>query len=73
MTDPHPPSPGTWRYRFSLPEGGDEIEVQEFDGDESAEARARELSRARQAPIVIQRLHGHVDWRYVTEADERRD
>ena len=56
-------------YRFSRP-GGDEIERRELNDDESAEMIARELSRAGEVPVVIERF-GHVDWEYVTEADER--
>jgi hypothetical protein len=56
-------------YRFSQP-GGTAAETRELDGDTAAEDYARELSKARQSPIVIER-HNHVDWEYVTEADER--
>jgi hypothetical protein len=70
MTDTGPAGAKTWRYRFSLPQG-EEIEVGEFSGDEAAEIRARTLSKAQDAPIVIGR-HDHVDWEYVTEVDERR-
>ncbi len=56
-------------YRFSRP-GGVEIETRRLSDDEAAEAVARELSRAQEVPVVIERF-GHVDWEYVTEADER--
>lgn len=59
----------TWRYRFSEP-GGVEIETGEFAANDLAEAHARELSKARQVPVVVQ-YHDLVDWVYVTEADER--
>lgn len=71
MTDTRPSSERLWRYRFS---GADEVEVetQELDGDETAEARGRELSKAKSAPIVIHRHSAHVDdWEYVTEVDQR--
>jgi hypothetical protein len=57
------------RYRFSRPDQT-EIEIRELDNDEVAEMIARELSRAQEVPVVIER-YGHVDWEYVTEADER--
>jgi hypothetical protein len=69
MTDREQSSGRTWRYRFSLP-GGEEIEVREFDSNESAEQYARELSKARQEPVTIQ-YHDLVDWVYVTEVDQR--
>jgi hypothetical protein len=59
-----------WRYRFSRP-GNVEIEIQEFAGDEAAEAHARELSKSLDTAVIVHRLHGHVDWEYLTEADER--
>ena len=31
---------------------------------------ARELSKSQVVPVIIER-HDHVDWEYVTEADER--
>ncbi len=66
----HGPSGGnTWLYRFSQP-GGIEIETRQLDGDETAEEIARELSKSQEVPVVIER-HNHVDWEYVTEADER--
>jgi hypothetical protein len=69
MTDTEPPSGRTWRYRFSLPDG-EEIEICELNGNDTAEQYARELSKARQVPIVIQ-YHDVVDWVYVTEVDQR--
>jgi hypothetical protein len=69
MTDTGPNSGKPSMYRFSRP-GGDEIERRELNDDESAEMVARELSRAGEVPVVIERF-GHVDWEYVTEADER--
>jgi hypothetical protein len=59
----------TWLYRFSRP-GGIEIETRALSSDDKAEEIARELSRAQETPVVIER-HDHVDWEYVTEADER--
>ena len=70
MTDARPSSGQTWRYQFSQP-GGIEIEVREFSDDETAETHARELSKSKQVPVIVHRLHGEVDWRYLTEADER--
>jgi hypothetical protein len=65
------PNPGsTHQYQFSLP-GGEEIESGEFADDGAADARARELSKAKDQPVIIHRLRGHVDWEYVTEADAR--
>ncbi len=55
-------------YRFV--QAGTAVEQREFPGDDQAEEHARGLSKARQAPITIER-HDHVDWEYVTEADER--
>jgi hypothetical protein len=69
MTDKEPSSGRTWRYRFSLPEDV-EIEIRELNGNDTAEDYARELSKARQAPITIQ-YHDLVDWVYVTEVDQR--
>ena len=69
MTDTGPSSAKTWLYRFSRP-GGTEIETRELDGDDTAETHARELSKAQGSPVVIER-RDHVDWEYVTEADER--
>ncbi len=57
------------QYRFLQP-GEVEIEKQVFSDDDAAEAHARELSSAKQVPVIIER-YGHVDWEYVTEADER--
>ncbi len=69
MTDTGPQSVKSARYRFSRP-GGAEIETRELDSDDDAEMVARELSRDQQVPVTIER-YGHVDWEYVTEADER--
>jgi hypothetical protein len=69
MSNTGPDGEKRWLYRFSLP-GGVEIETRELTSDESAEEIARELSRAQVTPVVIER-HDHVDWEYVTEADER--
>jgi hypothetical protein len=69
VTDTEPSSGRTWLYRFSQP-GGVEMETCELSGDDAAETHARELSKARESPVVIER-HDHVDWEYVTEADER--
>ncbi|HTT90565.1 MAG TPA: hypothetical protein VMF65_13520 [Acidimicrobiales bacterium] len=68
MTDTGP-HPAKSSYRFSRPDGT-ELEVRELDNDEAAEMIAREISRAQAVPVVIER-YGHVDWEYVTEADER--
>jgi hypothetical protein len=70
MTNSAPAPEGTRRYRFSLP-GGDEIETCDLKGDDDADAHARELSQAKDQPVIIHRLRGHVDWEYVTEADAR--
>jgi len=70
MTDLGPSSGQTWRYRFSQP-GGVEIETHEFNDDDAAETHARELSKSKEVPVIVHRLHGDVDWRYLTEADER--
>ncbi len=59
----------TWLYRYSRP-GGTEVETRQVSGDDAAEAYARELSKAQETPIIIER-HDHVDWEYVTEVDER--
>jgi len=56
-------------YRFLLP-GEIELEIRELSGDEAAATYARELSTARQEPVIIKR-RDHVDWEYVTEVDER--
>lgn len=69
MTDTGPSSDKTSLYRFSQPDGT-EIETRELSGDDAAETYARELPKARETPIVIER-HDHVDWEYVTEVDER--
>jgi hypothetical protein len=69
MTDSRPFSAGAQRYRFTRP-GGIEIETSELDGDDAAEAYARDLSKGQETPVVIER-HNHVDWEYVTEVDTR--
>jgi hypothetical protein len=69
MSETHGSAERTWQYRFMLP-GGEVVETGEFGGNDLAERRARELSTARQAPIVVE-YHNLVDWVYVTEADER--
>jgi hypothetical protein len=71
MTEVESSSGKMWRYRFSQPDGT-EVETGEFNGDETAEARGRELSKSHDVPIVIQRHSGYVEaWEYVTEVDER--
>jgi len=70
MTEADPSASKTMHYRFSQPSGSD-IEKREFNGDDAAEAHARELSKSMSIPVIIHRLHGSVDWRYLTEADER--
>jgi hypothetical protein len=69
MTDTGPHPAKSSRYRFSRPDGT-ELETRELDNDEVAEMIARDISRAQDVPVVIER-YGHVDWEYVTEADER--
>jgi hypothetical protein len=69
MTNTGQSSGRTWRFRFSLPEG-EEIEILELNSNEAAEDHARELSKARQVPVVVQ-YHDVVDWVYVTEVDQR--
>jgi hypothetical protein len=60
-----------WSYRFSTPDGS-ALETGDFNGDDTAEGRGRELSKSNDTPIVIHRHSGHVDaWEYVTEVDER--
>ena len=71
MTEAETSSGTLWRYQFSQP---DEtvVETGEFGGDDTAEARARELSTSKASPIVVKRHSAHVDsWVYVTEVDER--
>jgi hypothetical protein len=71
MTDVEPSFARLWNYRFSQPDGT-EVETAEFNGDDTAETRARELSKSNDAPIVIHRHSGHIDaWEYLTEVDER--
>jgi hypothetical protein len=69
--DAEPSSAEHWRYQFSQP-GDTVVEVGEFSGDDTAEARARELSQSKASPIIVKRHSAHVDsWVYVTEVDER--
>jgi hypothetical protein len=71
MTNAEPSQGALWRYQFSQP---DEtvVETGEFNGDDTAEAKARELSTSKGSPIVVKRHSAHVDsWVYVTEVDER--
>ncbi|HYA44752.1 MAG TPA: hypothetical protein VED59_04035 [Acidimicrobiales bacterium] len=68
MTNSRPSSAQGSLYRFL--QEGTEVEEREFLGDDAAEEHARELSKAKQVPITIER-RDHVDWEYVTEADER--
>jgi hypothetical protein len=71
MTNAEPSSGTLWRYQFSQPDDT-VVETGEFNGDEAAEARARDLSRSKAIPVVIKRHSAHVDsWVYVTEVDER--
>lgn len=71
MTDAEPSVGPLWRYQFSQPDDT-VVETGEFNDDESAEARARELSKSKASPIVVKRHSAHVDsWVYVTEVDER--
>jgi hypothetical protein len=70
MTDAEP-SLRTWRYQFSQPDDSI-VETGEFSGDDTAEVRARDLSKSKASPIVVKRHSAHVDsWVYVTEVDER--
>jgi hypothetical protein len=69
MTDAAPSFDRNWQYRFSRPDGV-EIETREFNGDDPAEAFGRELSKAQEVPVVIER-QGRADWEYLTEVDER--
>jgi len=71
MTDAEASLGTLWRYQFSQP-GDTVVETGEFSGDDTAEARARELSKSKASPIVVKRHSAHVDaWVYVTEVDER--
>jgi hypothetical protein len=71
MADVNPSSGTLWRYQFSQP-GDTVVDTGEFSGDDTAEARARELSKSKASPIVVKRHSAHVDsWVYVTEVDER--
>lgn len=69
MTGVGPLGAGTALYRFLQPDGT-ETDQQQFPGDEAAEDYARQLSKAKQAPITVER-RDDVDWEYLTEADER--
>jgi hypothetical protein len=71
MNDTASTSGKVWRYQFSNPDGS-VLETGDFKGDDTAEARGRELSKSNDAPVVVHRHSGHVDaWEYVTEVDER--
>jgi hypothetical protein len=70
MTDTQPSFGRMWQYKFLASPHREEIEVREFNGDDTAEAYARELSKSREIPIIIER-HGIVDWAYIDEVDER--
>lgn len=70
MTDSAAAPGHGYSYRFSRP-GGDELETHAFASDDDADLHARRLSRAENTPVLIHRLHGNVDWEYVTEADDR--
>ena len=71
MTDAEPSQGALWRYQFSQP-NETVVETGEFNGDDTAEARARELSTSKASPIVVKRHSAHVDaWVYVTEVDRR--
>jgi hypothetical protein len=70
MTDAEPSSGRRSLYRFSRP-GAIEIETGEFNGDDTAETRARELSKTNATPVIIRRHQHGDDWEYVTEVDER--
>jgi hypothetical protein len=71
MTNAEPSQGTLWRYQFSQP-GEIVVETGEFNDDDAAEARARELSTSKASPIVVKRHSAHVDaWVYVTEVDER--
>lgn len=69
MTDTGPSSARTWLYRFVRP-GNIELETRQMSGDEAARTYARELSKAQDSPVTVER-HDRVDWEYVTEVDER--
>ena len=71
MTDAEPSLGTLWRYQFSQPDDT-VVETGEFSGDDTAEERARELSKSKVSPIVVKRHSAHVEaWVYVTEVDER--
>ncbi len=69
MAGIQPSSDGSSLYRFLQPDET-EVEQRQLLDDDAAEDYARGLSKARQTPITIER-RDHVDWEYVTEADER--
>jgi hypothetical protein len=69
MAGIQPPSGGSPLYRFLQPDET-EVEQRQLLDDDAAEEHARDLSKARQTPITIER-RDDVDWEYVTEADER--
>lgn len=71
MTNTEQSSGKLWSYRFSKP-GGSVVGTGDFNSDDTAETRGRELSKSNDVPIVIHRHSGHVEaWEYVTEVDER--
>lgn len=71
MTGSQPSSARVWNYLFSQPDGV-ELQTGEFNGDDTAEARGRELSKSKGCPVIIRRYSKPVDdWEYVTEVDER--
>ncbi len=63
------PADRYFTYRFTK-RGSSETEERAFRNDTEAERYARDLSKSTQAPVLIER-RDHVDWEYVTEADER--
>jgi hypothetical protein len=71
MTDAEPSAGKLWTYRFSEPDKT-QLETTRFSSDEAAEERARQLSKSKDAPVVLHRQSEHIDaWEYVTEVDER--
>ena len=60
MTDAEASLGTLWRYQFSQP-GDTVVETGEFSGDDTAEARARELSKSKASPIVVKRHSAHVN------------
>jgi hypothetical protein len=70
MTDLHSPGGAQQPYRFTRPDGT-ELETSEQAGDDAADSRAHELSRAQRVPVIIHRQEAGDDWAYVTEVDDR--